>query len=91
MKKTILIILAAILIIGLGTWGYLYWKKSKSSPAEKDLQEINEASDILNKSAAQGVLPSINPQETNPLKNAPDLNPVSKTNPFKNIKTNPFE
>ena len=26
-----------------------------------------------------------------PLENKPDLNPVSKTNPFKDIKTNPFE
>ncbi|MEK7478191.1 MAG: hypothetical protein AAB645_02385 [Patescibacteria group bacterium] len=29
--------------------------------------------------------------EANPLNNAPDLNPVNKTNPFKNAKTNPFE
>ncbi|MEK7614688.1 MAG: hypothetical protein AAB428_03425 [Patescibacteria group bacterium] len=27
----------------------------------------------------------------NPLQNKPDLNPVSKTNPFKELKTNPFE
>jgi flagellar basal body-associated protein FliL len=28
---------------------------------------------------------------TNPLDNKPDINPVDQTNPFKNIKTNPFE
>lgn len=27
----------------------------------------------------------------NPLEKAPDLNPTAKTNPFVNIKTNPFE
>ncbi len=27
----------------------------------------------------------------NPLQKAPDLNPVDKTNPFRNIKTNPFQ
>ncbi len=27
----------------------------------------------------------------NPLQNKPDLNPVNKTNPFKELKTNPFE
>ena len=34
------------------------------------------------------VIPSIN---TNPLENKPNINPVDQTNPFKNIKTNPFE
>lgn len=28
---------------------------------------------------------------TNPLEGKPELNPVDKTNPFTNIKTNPFE
>ncbi len=27
----------------------------------------------------------------NALEKAPDINPVNKTNPFKDIKTNPFE
>lgn len=26
-----------------------------------------------------------------PMSNAPELNPVEKTNPFKSVKTNPFE
>ncbi len=26
-----------------------------------------------------------------PLENKPDVNPVDKTNPFKDVKTNPFE
>ena len=34
------------------------------------------------------VLPSVS---TNPLDNKPDINPADQTNPFKNIKTNPFE
>ncbi|MDO8561268.1 MAG: hypothetical protein Q7S05_00370 [bacterium] len=27
----------------------------------------------------------------NPLENKPDLNPADKTNPFKTLKTNPFD
>ncbi len=30
-------------------------------------------------------------QESAPTLTTPDINPVDKTNPFKNIKTNPFE
>lgn len=37
-----------------------------------------------------GYVPEIDP-ESNPLENAPDLNPVSNTNPYSGVKTNPFE
>lgn len=29
--------------------------------------------------------------QTAPLENMPDVNPASKTNPYKSVKTNPFE
>jgi len=28
---------------------------------------------------------------SNPLENVPEINPVGKTNPFKDVKTNPFD
>ena len=34
------------------------------------------------------ILPAVS---TNPLNNKPDINPVDKTNPFRSLKTNPFE
>lgn len=37
-----------------------------------------------------GTLPSLY-VDTNPMKNAPDVNPVDKSNPFRSIKTNPFQ
>ncbi|MEK7149531.1 MAG: hypothetical protein AAB757_00935 [Patescibacteria group bacterium] len=81
-KKTIFMIIAVVVIIALGVGGYFYWKKTKTTSQEQILQTIGETGEILEKSAAQGVLPSIN---------NPDVNPISKTNPFKDIKTNPFE
>ncbi len=81
-KKTIFMIIAVVVIIALGVGGYFYWKKTKTTPQEQILQTIGETGEILGKNAAQGVLPSIN---------NPDVNPISKTNPFKDIKTNPFE
>lgn len=88
-KKEIIILIIAIIIIALGIGGYFYWEKSKTVPQEQILQTVGQTSDILKKSATQGVLPSVSPN-INPLKNAPDINPVTKTNPFTNIKTNPF-
>jgi len=34
---------------------------------------------------------TVSSTSTNPLDNKPNINPVDQTNPFKNIKTNPFE
>lgn len=45
------------------------------------------AAETITKSATEGVLEV----DTNPLKNAPDINPTRKTNPYSNVKTNPFE
>lgn len=83
-KKTIFTIIVVVVIIALGIGGYFYWKKTKTkltTSQEQILQTVGETGEILGKSATQGVLPSID---------NPDVNPISKTNPFKDIKTNPF-
>ena len=88
-KKTTLIIIVILIIIGLGAGGYLGWKNLKKSGAgTKALQKAGEAAETLTESALKGVLPSI---ETNVLENKPDINPADKANPFKDVKTNPFE
>lgn len=89
-KKSIIEIITVIVIIALGVGGYFYWQKTKQTPEEKTLQTVGEATDILQESATQGTLPSIDSGQINPLKDNPDVNPVNKTNPFTNIKTNPF-
>jgi len=91
-KKTLLLIIAVVLLIGLGAGGYVCWSNWKKSKAgtnaeEKALQEAGEAAQKITESASQGVLPSIG---TNPLESKPDVNPADKANPFKDIKTNPF-
>ena len=89
-KKTIFILIAVVLLIGLAAGGYLFWsnwKKSASSEI-KTLDKAGDAADKITESASKGVLPSVG---NNPLENKPDVNPADKANPFKNIKTNPFE
>ncbi len=88
-KKTLIIIIAVILILALGVGGYFYWsKKAKENLGTKALEKIGEVVGKLTEDATKGVLPSI---QTNPFENKPDINPADKANPFKNIKINPFE
>jgi len=89
-KKTTIIIIAAILIIiGLGAGAYLYLNnRTKSKAGAKVSQKAGEAAEAVIDSALKGVVPSM---ETNPLEDKPDINPADKANPYKNIKTNPFE
>jgi len=77
MKKSYLIAIVSVvvLLILLGA-SYWYWQSKKSGV------------EVINETANQEILPSVS---TNPLDNKPNINPVDQTNPFKNIKTNPFE
>jgi len=86
-KKPILIA-AVILIIVAVVAGYIYWQKIKAKPEERALEKAGEAAEEITESATKGVLPSLG---TNPLEKAPDINPAGQVNPFKDIKTNPFE
>lgn len=86
-KKIILILIAAVLLIGLIIGGYLGWEKWKEFKVNKSLDKAGDAAEKLIEDATKGVLPSIG---VNLLENKPDVNPADKANPFKDIKTNPF-
>lgn len=75
-----MIIVVVILVIVIAVTGYLLMKP-KTSP-----QTIGD----INQTVSQGVLPSLD-GNTNPLKNKPDVNPAEASNPFRSIKTNPFQ
>ncbi|MDP3244929.1 MAG: hypothetical protein Q8M83_04720 [bacterium] len=87
-----LIIAAVIIVIAAGGLGYWYYQKLKNAGLAQynALNQAGQAAEDLGKQASQGVLPSIDPG-SNPLEKVPDINPVSKTNPFSEIKINPFE
>ena len=85
-KKILIIIIVAVLIVALSVGGYFYWSKKTSE--ERALEATGDAAEKLTESMIKSILPSM---QTNPLENKPDINPIDQTNPFKNIKTNPFE
>ncbi|MBU4480606.1 hypothetical protein KKG48_04170 [Patescibacteria group bacterium] len=87
-----LVAMVAVLIIAVaGYWCYQYYQKTNKVKVTSPnaIEQAGSVAENLSKQASQGVLPEINPQ-SNPMENAPDTNPMSKTNPFSDIKTNPF-
>lgn len=80
-KRTLILVLAVIVIIALGVGGYVYWKRS--------VAPIEQAPD-LSGSTVEEVLPELN-TSANPYENVSETNPVKKANPFTDVKTNPFE
>ncbi len=93
-RKNILIIsIAIILLVVSGAAGYFYWKGANMPTIQLPagtLEKAGNAAENITESATKGVMPTID-LDSNPLEKKPDVNPVSKTNPFENIKTNPFE
>jgi len=84
-KKNLWIAIGAVVVVAIivGVW-YSQSQKSSLSDEEQALDDLNSALD------ASAELPSTD-FSTNPVKNLPDTNPADKTNPYKNLETNPFK
>ncbi len=78
-------LIAFVVVLVLLAAGYWYWKSARVAvpvaPEQANLNNVGDSVKALNDSATQGVLPSLA---------VPDTNPVTKTNPFSGLKTNPF-
>jgi uncharacterized protein (UPF0333 family) len=88
-KRTLFIVLVTVVLVLVGG-SYYYWKikmqKSATQQAAEDIQKTmaNISADIGN---------NVSPDVTTPVVNLPNTNanPYDKTNPFSNLKTNPFK
>lgn len=88
-NKNIFVLVVVALLIVLGVAGYFYWQKYLS-PAAKEaaaLSGVNDAAQTLTDSASKGVLPNM---DTSAAVDAA-TNAITDTNPFSDIKTNPFQ
>lgn len=81
--KRLLIVTIIVIAVGIAIGGYLYL--SKKTPEEQAAAALEESL----QSASGGTLPSFSTPE-NPLENVPEINPIDKTNPFKDGYKNPF-
>lgn len=87
-KKLLIATVVALVLLAAGYW---YWKSTTAlTPEEQALEKAEESAKVLTESATQGVLPSLD-VTSNPVGDLPDTNPVNKTNPFSDVKTNPFQ
>ena len=95
MNKKLLISILVLVILGLAVGSYFWWvkyyKKPAPSPVEQATSNIQKTVESINQSAAQDALIDIDAVTINPMENVPDVNPYDDTNPFSNIKTNPFQ
>jgi uncharacterized protein (UPF0333 family) len=90
MNKKLLFGVLVVVILALAGGSYYYWKtkmqKSATQQAAEDIQKTmaNISADIGN---------NVSPDVTTPVINLPNTNanPYDKTNPFSNLKTNPFK
>ena len=89
-NKKLLVGLGILVIVAITAFGYWYYLKSNKTAGTDTLQKAGNLTKDLGEKAAKGVLPAIDPN-SNPMEGAPNTNPISKTNPFSGIKTNPFK
>ena len=84
--KEIILIAVAVVLVAAGVVWYFAFRQEEQASEEKAAESLERAVE----SAGAGTLPEINPL-SNPLEKMPDVNPVNRANPFKDVKTNPFE
>ena len=85
-KQSIIVLIIVVLVLALG--GYYYWKIKMQKSAAQQAADIQKTAADISAEIGNNVSPDV----TTPVVNLPDTNanPYSKTNPFTNLKTNPF-
>lgn len=79
MKKGLVVVVVILIVAVVGYFAYKFVKE-KGLPGGLPFS--------LGGAENDGGASQIN---TNPLGEVPEINPVDKTNPFKDVRTNPFE
>lgn len=82
-RTTLISVIVALVVVAAGA--YYWYAILRATPEERTLEE---AVDLLVESAGSA-LPVIDPS-VNPVGETPDVNPLTNTNPFTGVKTNPF-
>lgn len=81
-----LVVALVIIILATALGVFLYWKKINPATYVKRAAQGFFMKYYFSGSALPSFAPSVNPAEK-----LPETNPVDVANPFKGVKTNPFE
>lgn len=90
MNKKLLAAVLVVVVVALVGGGYYYWKsKTQISDAQQAAEDMQKtaagiSTDIGNNVSPDVTIPDVNLPST-------DANPYNKTNPYSNLKTNPFQ
>lgn len=76
--RTGIVILAVVAVLIVGVW----FAFLRQSPPSTEQPSVDYSAPVV---------PSYTTPSANPYETAPEVNPVEKTNPFSDLKTNPFE
>lgn len=90
-QQQIAVAVAVLLVLILVGSGYYYKKAQAPKSAAEAVAAIQETTASTTENVSRGVLPAINTGAVNPMESAQGANPYDKTNPFSEIKVNPFE
>jgi cytoskeletal protein RodZ len=92
MNKKLIAGFSALLVIGLAGGGYVWWIKSHQAQAPvvaaRAITDIQDTVDSINQRAVQDMYSTATAE---PTVDIPNVNPYRNTNPFSDIKTNPFK
>ncbi|OGN03200.1 MAG: hypothetical protein A2651_02210 [Candidatus Yanofskybacteria bacterium RIFCSPHIGHO2_01_FULL_42_12] len=80
MKASLVVIILVVFVV----IGFLWWQTTQKQPSET---QGGLGSELYQNTEN----PAENLPAVNPLENKPEVNPLSDTNPFSDIKTNPFK
>ncbi|MFH1193035.1 MAG: hypothetical protein V1656_01835 [Candidatus Jorgensenbacteria bacterium] len=84
-RPTLIVVVIALVVMVAGA--YYWYSYLRTTPEEQALQD---AADLLVGGAAQDLSSAVD-TSVNAVGETPDANPLTKTNPFSGVKTNPFE
>lgn len=93
MKKKLVVGILALLVLVLAGGVYFWWAASHRAPvpaeAVQAVTDIQDTVDSINQRAVQDLYSNSDAAADQAI--IPDVNPYRDTNPFTDIKTNPFE
>ena len=83
--------LLALIIVVLAVAGFLWWQTTSQEETGQQPTETPTQGGLGSGLYQDTENPADSLPAINPLENKPEVNPLNETNPFSNIKTNPFK
>ena len=95
MNKKLILGISALVVVSLAAGGYLWWAKSHQTQAptaaDQAVTGIQDTVGSINRRVIQDMPPATGSATAGSTTDITNVNPYRNTNPFSDLKTNPFE